>query len=69
MTDEQLAELINQLKWLRASVINSTVKQVEVECVRRLGRPLTAQEKEVIHRDCLEETAQVCQLIDQGGFS
>lgn len=67
--DENLAELINQLKWLRASLVNNTVKQVEVACVRRLGRSLTSEEKEVIHRDCLEETAEIRALIDKGGFS
>lgn len=69
MSDEIKAELINQMKWLRAAIVNNTVKQVEVACVRRLGRALTAEEKEVIHRDCLEETAEIRSLIDTGGFS
>jgi|GEM_PF-5187567 hypothetical protein len=69
MNEEYLAELINQLKWLRASIVNNTVKQVEVACVRRLGRSLTPEEKELIHRDCLEETAEIRGLIDKGGFS
>jgi len=41
---------------------------VEVACVNRLGRPLTAKEKEVIHRDCLEEIAEIRGLIDEIGF-
>lgn len=69
MNDEYLAELINQMKWLRASMLNNAVKHLEVACVRRLGRPLTPEEKELIHRDCLEETAEIRALIDKGGFS
>lgn len=59
-------ELINQLKWLRAAVINNTVKQVEVECVRRLGRALTDGEKDLIHHDCLAEMAEIRRLMDEG---
>ena len=61
----QMAALIEELKWLRAALLNNTVKQVEVECVRRLGRQLSAQEKDLIHRDCLEEMAEIRRLMDQ----
>ena len=68
MTDEQAAQLLDRLKWLQAAQVNNTVKQVEVACVNRLGRPLTAGEKEAIHRDCLEEVAEMRRLIDEIGF-
>ena len=68
MTDDQFAALLDRLKWLQAAQVNDTVKQVEVACVNRLGRPLTAMEKEVIHRDCLEEVADIHRLIEEIGL-
>jgi len=68
MTDDQFAALLDRLKWLQAAQVNNTVKQVEVTCVNRLGRPLTAREKEVIHRDCLEEVAEIRGLIDENNL-
>jgi len=65
MDNDQTAKLINELKWLRAAVVNNTVKQVEVECVRKMGRSLTAGEKALIHKDCLQEMAELRQLLDQ----
>ena len=61
----QTGALIEELKWLRAALVNNTVKQVEVECVRRLGRQLNALEKDLIHRDCLEEVAEIRRLMDR----
>jgi len=68
VTDEQFAALLDRLKWLQAAQINNAVKQVEVACVNRFGRSLTAKEKEVIHRDCLEEVADIRRLIDEIDF-
>lgn len=59
MSPEQFAVISEQLKLLTAAVINNTVKQVEVECVSKIGRQLSAEEKELIHRDCLEEVADI----------
>jgi len=63
MTDKMLSEILEELKLLRAAVLNNTVKQVEVECVRFLKRELSAEEKEAIHRDCLEEMREMRTLI------
>lgn len=64
MTNEQFVELIDRLKWIQASFINNTVKQVEVACVNHMGRHLTAEEKDVIIKDLLEETAEIRTRID-----
>jgi len=64
MTDEELRAINSQLKWLTAAVVNNTVKQVEVECVRNMGRQLSAEEKDMIHRDCIEELIDVHGLLD-----
>ncbi|MDL2259947.1 hypothetical protein LJB99_03620 [Deltaproteobacteria bacterium OttesenSCG-928-K17] len=63
MNDEHLAQLVEQLKWLTAAVVNNTVKQVEISCVDKMKRQLTPGEKEIIHRDCLEEVAEIRRLI------
>ena len=68
MTDDQFDALLDRIKWLQAAQVNSAVKQVEVACVNRLGRSLTAKEKEIIHRDCLEEVAEIRRLIDEISF-
>ena len=65
MTEEQFTVFIEELKMLRAAVINNTVKQVEVECVRKLQRSLSAEEKDLIHRDCLEEIDEMRSLMDR----
>ena len=65
MKNDQTDKLIDELKWLRAAVVNNTVKQVEVECVRKIGRALTAEEKALIHKDCLQEMAELRHLLDQ----
>lgn len=65
MNDDQAGKLIEELKWLRAAVVNNTVKQVEVECVRKMGRALTADEKTLIHKDCLQEMAELRYLLDK----
>lgn len=63
MSEDQLEKICEQLQWLTAAVLNNTVKQVEVECVRAMGRELTAQEKDMIHYDCLDELADVRELL------
>lgn len=65
MTDVQLSEITDQIKWLTSAVVNNTVKQVEVECVRKMGRELSAEEKDLIHRDCIEELIDVRSLLDR----
>jgi len=68
MNDRQFNELINQLKYLRAAQVNNTVKLVEVECVRSMGRQLTCEEKNIIIKDCLEEVTEIKNLLDSFGL-
>ena len=64
MKDKQVKKISEQLKWMGAAVYNNTVKIVEVECVRVMGRELSAAEKDLIHQDCLQELRQVRTIID-----
>lgn len=68
MTDEQFSELMGRLKWLQAGQVNIAVRQTEAALVNRLKRPLTAKERDMIRRDCLEEVADIHRLIDEIGF-
>lgn len=63
MPDEQLRQINEQLTWLTAAVFNNTVKMVEVECVRNMGRQLSPEEKDLIHHDCLGELSYVRDLL------
>ena len=63
MTGEQFEILLERLTWVGAAMINNTVKQVELECVRRLQRALSAEEKDQIHQDCLNEVHEIMTLI------
>lgn len=64
MGDKELLKMNEQLKWLTAAVFNNTVKMVEVECVRVMGRELSVEEKDLIHHDCLEELRHVRSLLE-----
>ncbi|UQZ89087.1 hypothetical protein C4J81_07700 [Deltaproteobacteria bacterium Smac51] len=64
MNEQQFALLMDELCLLRAAMVNNTVKQVEIQCVNRIGRELSAEEKDLIHRDCLQEMEEVAHMIN-----